>query len=79
MTVMDVGAAVPFLVAGACLGLASSRIAASADPSKKIIASRQMARAKLAIEVDSAATKDLESRVEIVQNDQRMLQAGLFF
>ena len=38
-----------------------------------------MARANLAMEADSAATKDLQSRVEIVQNDQRMLEVGLLY
>ena len=38
-----------------------------------------MARANLAMEVDSAATKDLQSRVKIVQNDQRMLEVGLLY
>ena len=79
MTVLTAGAALPVLAAGAGLGLASGLTGASAAISNKIITSRQMARANLAIEVDSAATKDLESRVEIVQKDQRMLQAGLLF
>ena len=69
----------PVLAAGAGLGLASGLTGASAAISNKIITSRQMARANLAMEVDSAATKDLESRVEIVQKDQRMLQARLLF
>ena len=38
-----------------------------------------MVRANLAMEVDSAATKDLQSRLVIVQNDQRMLEARLLF
>ena len=79
MTVLTAGAALPVLAAGAGLGLASGLTGASAAISNKIITSRQMTRANLAIEVDSAATKDLESRVEIVQKDQRMLQAGLLF
>ena len=79
MTVLTAGAAVPVLAAGAGLGLASGLTGASAAISNKIITSRQMDRANLAIEVDSAATKDLETRVEVVQNDQRMLKAGLLF
>ena len=79
LTVLTAGAAVPVLAAGAGLGLASGLTGASAAISNKIITSRQMARANLAIEVDSAATKDLETRVEIVQNDKRILQAWLFY
>ena len=38
-----------------------------------------MARANTAIEVDSAATKDMESRVETVKNDRRILEARLLY
>ena len=79
LTVLTAGAAVPVLAAGAGLGLASGLTGASATISSKIITSKQMARANLAMEVDSAVTKDLENRVAIVPNDQRMLEAGLLF
>ena len=79
MTVLTAGAAVPVLAAGAGLGLASGLTGASAAISNKIITSRQMARANTAIEVDSAATKDMESRVETVKNDRRILEARLLY
>ena len=72
LTVLTAGAALPVLAAGAGLGLASGLTGASAALSKKILSSKQMSRVRLAIEVDSAATKELATEVETVQNDQRI-------
>jgi len=72
MTVLTAGAALPVLAAGAGLGLASGLTGASAALSKKILSSKQMSRVQLAIEVDSNATKELESEVEIIKNDKRI-------
>ena len=65
LTVLTAGAALPVLAAGAGLGLASGLTGASAALSKKILSSKQMSRVRLAIEVDSAATKQLETEGRI--------------
>ena len=72
MTVMTAGAALPVLAAGAGLGLASGVTGASAALSKKILDSKQMTRVRTAIEVDSAATKELITDVETVKADSRV-------
>jgi len=72
MTVMTAGAALPVLAAGAGLGLASGITGASAALSQKILSSKQMNKVEVAIEVDSAATKEFVSEVEVVKKDTRI-------
>ena len=72
LTVLTAGAALPVLAAGAGLGLASGLTGASAALSKKILSSKQMSRVQLAIEVDSAATKELSTELDTVKADQRI-------
>lgn len=72
MTVMTAGAALPVLAAGAGLGLASGITGASAALSHKILSSKQMSKVEVAIEVDSAATKEFVSEVEVVKKDTRI-------
>jgi len=80
MTVMTAGAALPVLVAGASLGLASGITGGAAAITKKVLNSQQMKRVEVAIEVDSAATKELATEVEAVRNDNRVQKvAGLVF
>ena len=80
MTVLTAGAALPVLAAGAGLGLASGLTGASAALSKKILSSKQMTKVQLAIEVDSAATKELLIEVETVKEDSRVRKvASLVF
>merc|ERR1712013_624993 len=80
MTVMTAGAALPVLVAGASLGLASGITGGAAAITKKVLNSQQMKRVEVAIEVDSAATKELATEVEAVRNDNRVQKvAGVVF
>jgi len=80
MTVLTAGAALPVLVAGAGLGLASGITGGAAAITKKIMSSKQMSKVKVAIEVDSAATRELISEVETVKKDDRINKvAGLVF
>jgi len=80
MTVMTAGAALPVLVAGASLGLASGITGGAAAITKKVLNSQQMKRVEVAIEVDSAATKELATEVEAVRNDNRVKKvAGVVF
>ena len=72
MTIMTAGAALPVLAAGAGLGLASGITGASAALSQKILSSKQMNKVEVAIEVDSAATKEFVSEVEVVKKDTRI-------
>jgi len=72
MTVVTAGAALPVLAAGAGLGLASGITGASAALSHKILSSKQMSKVEVAIEVDSAATKEFVSEVEVVKKDTRI-------
>jgi len=80
MTLLTAGAALPVLVAGAGLGLASGITGGAAAITKKIMSSKQMAKVKVAIEVDSAATSELVSELETVKKDDRVTKvAGLVF
>merc|ERR1712112_138559 len=80
MTVMTAGAALPVLVAGASLGLASGITGGAAAITKKVLNSQQMKKVEVAIEVDSAATKELATEVEAVRSDTRVMKvAGLVF
>ena len=80
MTVLTAGAALPVLVAGAGLGLASGITGGAAAITKKILESKQMSKVKVAIEVDSAATSELVSEIDIVKNDTRVTKvAGMVF
>merc|ERR1712013_369731 len=80
MTVLTAGAALPVLVAGAGLGLASGIAGGAAAITKKILESKQMSKVKVAIEVDSAATSELVSEIDIVKNDTRVTKvAGMVF
>merc|ERR550532_316068 len=72
MTVMTAGAALPVLVAGASLGLVSGITGGAAAITKKVLNSQQMKKVEVAIEVDSAATKELATEVEAVRNDNRV-------
>ena len=80
MTVLTAGAALPVLVAGAGLGLASGITGGAAAITKKILSSKQMSKVQVAIEVDSAATSELVSELENVKKDNRVTKvAGLVF
>eukprot|EP00092_Neocalanus_flemingeri_P011069 GFUD01011917.1.p1 GENE.GFUD01011917.1~~GFUD01011917.1.p1 ORF type:complete len:326 (+),score=106.17 GFUD01011917.1:73-1050(+) len=80
MTVLTAGAALPVLVAGAGLGLASGVTGGAAAITKKISSSKQMSKVKVAIEVDSAATNELVSELETLKKDTRVTKvAGLVF
>merc|ERR1719394_1582550 len=80
LTVLTAGTTLPVLVAGASLGLASGITGASAAITKKILNSKQMKKVEVAIEVDSAATKELATEVEAVRSDTRVMKvAGLVF
>ena len=80
MTVLTAGPALPVLVAGAGLGLASGITGGAAAITKKIMSSKQMSKVKVAIEVDSAATSELFSELETVKKDERVTKvAGLVF
>jgi len=71
MTILTAGAAAPVLIAGASLGLASGITGASASITKKILASQQMKKVEVAIEVDSAATSQLVTEVDTMKNDSK--------
>ena len=80
LTLLTAGAALPVLVAGAGLGLASGITGGAAAITKKIMSSKQMSKVKVAIEVDSAATSELVSELETVKKDDRVTKvAGLAF
>lgn len=71
MTLLTAGAALPVLVAGAGLGLASGITGGAAAITKKVLASQQMKKVEVAIEVDSAATSQLANEVDSVRNDTK--------
>jgi len=74
MTVMTAGAAAPVLVAGAGLGLASGITGGAATLTKKILSSKQMKEVEVALEVDAAATSELNVEVDRVKEDSRLLK-----
>jgi len=76
MTVLTAGAALPVLVAGAGLGLASGITGGAAAITKKILSSKQMTKVKIAIEVDSAATTELVGELETVKKDSRVTKVA---
>jgi len=74
MTVMTAGAAAPVLVAGAGLGLASGITGGAAALTKKILSSKQMKEVEVALEVDAAATSELNVEVNRVKEDSNLLK-----
>ena len=80
LTAGAAGVALPVLVAGASLGLASGVTGGAAAITKKVLNSQQMKRMEVAIEVDSAVTKELAAEVEAVRSDTKVKKvAGLVF
>ena len=79
MTAFTSGPAVPVLMVGAGLGLASGIAGGAASVTETVLSSKQMKRVEVAIEVDTAATSDLETKLEMVKkNDKLSKAAGLF-
>eukprot|EP00092_Neocalanus_flemingeri_P033973 GFUD01036941.1.p1 GENE.GFUD01036941.1~~GFUD01036941.1.p1 ORF type:complete len:610 (+),score=186.62 GFUD01036941.1:76-1905(+) len=76
LTVFTAGAAVPVLVAGAGLGLASGLAGGTAAITKKILSSKQMVQVDVAIEVDSAATSELASEMDNAKNIVKVAKAA---
>ena len=76
MTVLTAGAAVPVLVAGAGLGLASGLTGGAAIITNKVISSKQMAFVDVAIEVDTAATNELAFEMENAKNIVKVARAA---
>eukprot|EP00088_Acartia_fossae_P040437 TRINITY_DN42123_c0_g1_i3.p1 TRINITY_DN42123_c0_g1~~TRINITY_DN42123_c0_g1_i3.p1 ORF type:complete len:406 (+),score=119.44 TRINITY_DN42123_c0_g1_i3:84-1301(+) len=72
MTVMTAGLAAPVLIAGTGIGLASGLTGGAATITKKIISSKQMKEVDIALEVDAAATCELNVEVERVKEDSRL-------
>lgn len=77
LTVLSAGTAVPVLLAGAGIGLASGVTGGAATITNKILSSRQMKEVEIAMEVDAAATKELEDGVDKVRNDERLTATNL--
>ena len=67
MTVLSAGAAMPIMLAGAGLGLASGVTGGAAAITNKVLSSQQMTEVETAMEVDSAATCELEQEVDKVR------------
>ena len=76
MTVLTAGAAVPVLLVGAGLGLASGLTGGAAVIAKKILSSKQMALVEVAIEVDTAATSELAMEMDNVKKIMNMVRAA---
>jgi len=76
MTVLTAGAAVPVLVAGAGLGLASGLTGGAAAITRKILSSRQIALVEVAIEVDTAATSELTMEMDSAKNMVKVVRAA---
>jgi len=76
MTVLTAGAAVPVLVAGAGLGLASGLTGGAAIITSKVMASKQMALVDVAIEVDTAATNELALEMENAKKIVKVARAA---
>jgi len=74
MTVMTAGAAAPVLFAGAGIGLASGITGGAATLTNKILSSKQMKEVEIALEVDAAATSELNVEVDRVKEDSRLLK-----
>jgi len=72
LTIASAGAALPILLAGTGLGLASGVGGGAAAVTEKVIKSQQMKAAKSAIEEDALATTHLENKVEKVSKDKRI-------
>jgi len=72
MTVLSAGAAMPIMLAGAGLGLASGVTGGAAAITNKVLSSQQMTEVETAMEVDSAATCELEQEVDKIRNDTRL-------
>ena len=76
MTVLTAGAAVPVLVAGAGLGLASGLAGGAAIITNKVMSSKQMTFVDVAIEVDTAATNELALEMENAKNIMKVARAA---
>ncbi len=69
-------AAVPMLVAGSALGLASGVTGGAAAVAEKVLKSRQMSEAREAIARDRRATKVLEDRLHRLKEEDLAKQVG---
>ena len=67
MTIASAGAALPVLLAGTGLGLASGLTGGAAAVTEKVIKSRQMKEAEIALETDQQATQHLEKTIVKLQ------------
>jgi len=76
MTILTAGVAIPVLVAGAGLGLASGITGGAAVITKKVMSSKQMAQVEVAIEVDAAATSELSLYMENAKKLVKMTRAA---
>jgi len=76
MTFVTAGTALPFLVAGAGLGLASGLSRSVATFRNKILCSRQMKKVDIAIEVDTNATNELALEMENARNIVKVAKAA---
>jgi len=76
MTFVTAGTALPFLVAGAGLGLASGLTGSVATFRNKILCSRQMEKVDIAIEVDTNATNELALEMENARNIVKVAKAA---
>lgn len=74
LTVLTAGAAAPVLIAGASIGLASGITGGAATLTRKVMSSRQMKEVEIALEVDAAATSELNLEVDRVKGDSRLLK-----
>ena len=70
LTIASAGAALPVLLAGTGLGIASGVGGGAAAVTEKIIKSRQMDAARKALEADKLATTHLETQLEKVRKDK---------
>ncbi len=69
-------AAVPMLVAGSALGLASGVTGGAAAVAEKVLKSRQMSEAREAIARDRRATKVLEDRLNRLKEEDLAKQVA---
>ena len=78
LTIASAGAALPILLAGTGLGLASGVGGGAAAVTEKVIKSQQMKAAKSAIEEDALATTHLENKARYL-HAQTLQHSGTLF
>jgi len=77
MTICSSGPAVPVLLAGAGVGVAVGFAGGAASLVQTVLSSKQMKDVEVAIEVDSAATRELEIDLKIIQREPFLKKATL--